>query len=131
MLKNDENRVKESVEKAFSSYVKACLQHAQKDYFMKLRRDSAYVIPLDAVAFEININFHVRPYETLYAQSVPILSQALELLHLNTRERKIIYHKYYEDKTDKEIAKLLGISRQAVSKIKSKILVKLKKNIEK
>lgn len=41
----------ESVEKAFSSYVKSCLQHAQKDYFEKLRRYSAYVVLLDAVTF--------------------------------------------------------------------------------
>ncbi|RCX21675.1 hypothetical protein DFP94_102430 [Fontibacillus phaseoli] len=43
----------ESTERAFSSYVKACLQHAQKDYYEELRRDSIYVVPLDAVTFEI------------------------------------------------------------------------------
>ncbi|WP_438492220.1 hypothetical protein [Paenibacillus sp. IHBB 3054] len=49
--------VNDLLERAFSSYVKACLRHAQKDYFEKLMRDSAYVVPLDAVTFEIDINF--------------------------------------------------------------------------
>ncbi|MGW9528497.1 helix-turn-helix transcriptional regulator [Paenibacillus terrae] len=39
--------------------------------------------------------------------------------------------KYYEDKTDKEIARILGISRQAVSKMKPNLLVKLKRIMEK
>lgn len=121
----------ESVEKAFSSYVKSCIQHAQKDYFEKLRRDSAYVVPLDAVTFEININFLVRHYDMSQPQNIPVLSQISELLHLSSKEQRVIYHKYYQDKTDREIAQILGISRQAVSKMKSNILVKLKRIMEK
>ncbi|WP_141505708.1 sigma factor-like helix-turn-helix DNA-binding protein [Paenibacillus luteus] len=116
----------ESVEKAFSSYVKSCLQSAQKDYFEKLRRDSTYVIPLDAVTFEININFLVRHYEMPEAQNIPVLSQISELLHLSSKEQRVMCYKYYQDKTDKEIAQIFGISRQAVSKMKSNILLKLK-----
>lgn len=122
---------KDSIERAFSSYVKACLQHAQKDYFEKLRRDSTYVVPLDAVTFEININFLVNHHNMKHSQHDPVLSQILELSYLTLKERRLVYYKYYEDKTDKEIARLLGTSRQAVSKMKSNILVKLKRIIEK
>ncbi|MNO23136.1 Bacteriocin UviA [compost metagenome] len=122
--------VKDSIERAFSSYVKACLQHAQKDYFEKLRRDSAYVIPLDAVTFEININFLVHHHNMLQLQHDPVLSQIPELSYLTPKEQRLLYYKYYEDKTDKQIAQLLGTSRQAVSKMKSNVLMKLKRNME-
>ncbi|MGK9250288.1 sigma factor-like helix-turn-helix DNA-binding protein [Paenibacillus humicus] len=125
-----EDGTNESVERAFSGYVKACLQHAQKDYFEKLRRDSVYTIPLDAVTFEININFLVHPYDIPQPQHIPVFSQMLELLNLSSKEKKVLYHKYYEDKTDKEISLLLGISRQAVSKMKSNVLVKIKRIME-
>lgn len=123
--------VNDLLERAFSSYVKACLQHAQKDYFEKLRRDSAYVVPLDAVTFEININFLVRHHDMPQPQNVPVLSQISEISHLTSKEQRLLYHKYHEDKTDKEIAQLLGTSRQAVSKMKSNVLEKLKRIMEK
>ncbi|MNW36534.1 Bacteriocin UviA [compost metagenome] len=122
---------KESVERAFSKYVKACLQHAQKDYSEKLRRDSTHLIPLDAVTFEININLLIRPFDMQHTRNLTDLSQFIELLNLSKKEQQIIYHKYYRDKTDREIAQLLGISRQAVSKIKSNALAKLKSIMEK
>ena len=121
----------DSIERALSSYVKACLQHAQKDYFGKLRRDSAYVVPLDAVTFEMNINFLVHHYNMLQPQHDPVLSQIPEISYLTPKEQWLLYHKYYEDKIDKEIAWLLGTSRQAVSKMKSNVLVKLKRIMEK
>lgn len=127
---NMEVAFKDSIEKAFSSYIKVCLRHAQKDYFEKLRRDLAYVIPLDAVTFEININLLIQHHNILQPQHEPTFSQISELSYLTLKEKRLLYHKYYEDKTDKEIASLLGTSRQAVSKMKSKILVKLKKIME-
>lgn len=123
--------INELVERAFSSYVKACVQHAQKDYFEKLRRDLAYVVPLDTVTFEININFLVRHHDMPQPQNVSVLFQISEISNLSSKEQWLLYHKYYEDKTDKEIAQLLGTSRQAVSKMKSNVLVKLKRIMEK
>lgn len=66
--------VNDLVERAFSSCVKAFLQHAQKDYFEKLRRDLAYVVPLDTVTFEININFLAHHHDMPQPQNVPVLS---------------------------------------------------------
>ncbi|MGW9528498.1 sigma-70 family RNA polymerase sigma factor [Paenibacillus terrae] len=81
------------LERAFSSYVKACLQHAQKDYFEKLRRDSTYIVPFDAVTFEININFLVDQSNLLQHQHVLVFSQIPELSPLTLKEQKILYHK--------------------------------------
>lgn len=58
----------------------------------------------------------------------------LELVsHLNRREREIIYLRFglnnIEEKTQKEVADLLGISQSYISRIEKKILSKLKKEI--
>ena len=47
--------------------------------------------------------------------------------NLNERERKIIIMRYYRDKTQSEIAKMLNISQVQVSRIENKVLEKLKK----
>lgn len=46
------------------------------------------------------------------------------LRSLNLLERRLIYLKFHEEKTDWEIAKTLGVSRQAVTKAKKKLLKK-------
>lgn len=125
-----EAKTKEAVEKAFSTYAKACLQYAKKDYWEKLQREKAHFFPVDAVAFEININFLTHPKNVSSSDPSSVLSQVLDLLQLTPKERKVLQHKYFEDKTDKEIAHLLGVSRQAISKSKSNILVKLKRAME-
>ncbi|WP_281426412.1 sigma factor-like helix-turn-helix DNA-binding protein [Paenibacillus sophorae] len=50
------------------------------------------------------------------SQNIPVLSQISDLLHLSSKELRVMYYKYYQDKTDREIARILGISRQAVSR---------------
>ncbi|WP_244444663.1 sigma-70 family RNA polymerase sigma factor [Paenibacillus camerounensis] len=118
------------IEKAFSSYVIACLRNARKDYFVKVRRHSSHIMPLDAVTFEVNIKFHIHYQDDIQNQNTLPISHFLEHPQLNNKEQKLLYYKYFQDKTDKEIAEILGISRQAVSKNKSKILVKLKSIID-
>ena len=48
---------------------------------------------------------------------------------LSEREKKIILLRYYRDKTQGEIASLLGISQVQVSRLESKIIDKIKKRI--
>jgi RNA polymerase sporulation-specific sigma factor len=48
------------------------------------------------------------------------------LSRLNTREQKIIMLRYYRDKTQGEVAKILGVSQVQVSRLENKILKKLK-----
>ena len=49
---------------------------------------------------------------------------------LNEREQKIIILRYFRDKTQGEVAKILGVSQVQVSRLESKILIKLKSKAE-
>jgi len=46
---------------------------------------------------------------------------------LDTREKQIIILRYYKDKTQTEVAKMLGITQVQVSRIESKVLKEMKK----
>ena len=46
---------------------------------------------------------------------------------LDKREQKILFLRYYRDKTQGEVAKILGVSQVQVSRLESKIIEKLKK----
>lgn len=48
---------------------------------------------------------------------------------LNDREKKIIILRYFRDKTQSEIAQILGVSQVQVSRLESKIIEKIKKAI--
>lgn len=53
-----------------------------------------------------------------------------EMLHsLDERDKKIILLRFFRDKTQSEIAKVLGVSQVQVSRLESKVLEKLKKNL--
>ena len=49
---------------------------------------------------------------------------------LSTEERSLIISRYFEDKTQMETAKLLGISQVQVSRLEKKILLKMRKNAQ-
>ena len=48
------------------------------------------------------------------------------LCKLEARERQLIVLRYFQDKTQSEIAKLLGVSQVQVSRLESRILNKLR-----
>lgn len=49
---------------------------------------------------------------------------------LDEEERLLITSRYFEDKTQMETAKLLGISQVQVSRLEKKILLKMRKNVQ-
>lgn len=49
---------------------------------------------------------------------------------LDSREQQIIYLRYFKDKTQGEVAKMLGVSQVQVSRLEMKILTKLRKKAE-
>lgn len=53
------------------------------------------------------------------------------ILKLSERERKIIMLRFYRDKTQSEVAKVLGISQVQISRIENKVLADMKKEFEK
>lgn len=55
------------------------------------------------------------------------LKQALE--NLPVKERQILTLRYYKEKTQSEVAKIMGVSQVQISRIEKKVLNTLKKNI--
>ena len=49
--------------------------------------------------------------------------------NLNSREKQIILLRYFKDKTQTEVAKIMGISQVQVSRIEKKILTKMKEEL--
>ncbi|WP_181593043.1 sigma factor-like helix-turn-helix DNA-binding protein [Paenibacillus sp. YN15] len=49
---------------------------------------------------------------------------------MNSMEKRLLFAKFYEEKTDTEIARTLGITQQAVSRAKRLLLDKLKSHLE-
>ena len=58
-----------------------------------------------------------------------VIAQLLELL--DEREQKLIKLRYYENQTQGEIAKVLGMTQVQVSRMEKKILLRLRENIRK
>ena len=49
--------------------------------------------------------------------------------NLNEREQKIIILRYYKEKTQTEVAKILGITQVQVSRLEKKILLNMRQKI--
>ena len=52
------------------------------------------------------------------------------LNQLEPKERQIIILRYFEDKTQSDIAKKMGISQVQVSRIEKKVLLRIRKKME-
>lgn len=118
---------KEAVQKAFSSYVKICLRHSSRDYFRKMLYHSSHTALFDekkTLNYSLNVNIYFP--SLLQVEDKQAIMQIIQELNLSPVEKKILFLKYVRDQTDKDIANSLGITRQAVSKIKAHTLIKLK-----
>ena len=56
------------------------------------------------------------------------LKEALE--HLDAKERQIIMMRYFQDKTQTEVAKCIGISQVQVSRIEKRVLHQMKESMK-
>ena len=70
---------------------------------------------IDKIPSNYSVDEHV---DKLYLRSL--------LNTLNDRERKLIELRYFRDKTQGEVAKILGVSQVQVSRLENKILTRLK-----
>lgn len=57
-----------------------------------------------------------------------VLNQILE--KLEEREREIIKLRYFEDKTQSQVAKIIGVSQVQISRIEKKVLAKIRNDLE-
>ncbi|WP_342415501.1 sigma-70 family RNA polymerase sigma factor [Paenibacillus sp. FSL R10-2782] len=115
------------VEKGFSRYVHACLYHASRDFFRKADRDFYYTVPLNENT-DLYLTINIFPSSTIYEETQEELYHAVQQLSLT--EKKLLFLKYIEKRTDSEIGKKLGVTQQAVNKAKHMILDKLKSKLE-
>lgn len=58
-----------------------------------------------------------------------LIEQAIQ--ELDEKERKLIWMRYYQDKTQNEVAAILGISQVQVSRMEKKLLRQMRNNIDK
>lgn len=117
------------MERGFSSYIKACLYHSSNHFFNRIDKENKLIAPFDELSNEVNIHVvNIFFNTTSCIEDYDWLSQAFYLL--TPGEQKVIYLKFILERTDQEIADQFGVSRQAISKSKSHILVKLKSYLE-
>jgi RNA polymerase sporulation-specific sigma factor len=83
--------------------------------------DNSPVLLIDRVDCESNTNNELDLIDKI------ALRQVLDTL--NVREKQIIILRYFKEKTQVQIAKMLGISQVQVSRIEKKILVEIKQKI--
>ncbi|GGH35345.1 sigma factor-like helix-turn-helix DNA-binding protein [Paenibacillus segetis] len=86
---------------------------------------SARIVPLDEKSLysvSVNINFS----SSIQVEEHSFLTQIIDELNLSNIEKKVLRMKYCKDLTDKEIAISLGVTRQAISKVKAHTLSKIK-----
>ncbi|KLE14357.1 sigma-70 family RNA polymerase sigma factor [Clostridium sp. C8] len=131
MGKNDE--LLQDIEKGFSSYVKSALYSTSQNYFGKYFRNICSVVSIDSVDTWEEMNF----IPTITSNSVvylewyledDLLSKAVSLLSKN--EKELLFMKFFEENTDEQIARKFGVTRQALTKSKKKILSKLKNRMK-
>ncbi|MGV2881689.1 sigma-70 family RNA polymerase sigma factor [Paenibacillus taichungensis] len=127
-MKNGQKEIL-AVEKGFSRYIQTCLFHTSRDFFRKIDREYHRTEPLnedfDTDALNVTINFFSS---TLYVEAHEYLRSAIQTL--NPMEKKLLFLKFYDEKTDAEIANSFGLTQQAISKSKKLLLDKLKNQLE-
>ena len=52
------------------------------------------------------------------------------LTHLDAKERQIIIMRYFQDKTQTDVAKCIGISQVQVSRIEKRVLQQMKESLK-
>ncbi len=88
-----------------------------------------YSYSLDATNFDENSNFYnkIAMIEKGYDSGIIDLNEAL--MGLEKSERDLITSRYFDDMTQQETAKEMGISQVQVSRKESKILTKLRSKV--
>ncbi|AIQ70332.1 sigma-70 family RNA polymerase sigma factor [Paenibacillus graminis] len=116
------------VEKAFSSYVKSCLTYKSRNLFKVHDQESSQTQSLQETSEWILNKDNLDSNTFSFIDDKETLVELTRLL--SAFEKKLLYLKFHEDKADWQIAGILGVSRQAVSKAKKKSLQKLKNNLD-
>ena len=82
-------------------------------------------------AVQNNIDGKLKLMEQLngndeFVKTIDKITLAEALSKLNSKERKIIYMRYFQDRTQMDIATQIGISQVQISRIEKRVLQQLK-----
>ncbi|MRN53831.1 sigma-70 family RNA polymerase sigma factor [Paenibacillus monticola] len=128
MKTNSKEELYSSVEMAFSSYVKSCMTFMSRNFF-KMHDQELYRIKsleeiqegtLGQINSEHNDFALIDEKESLFKV----------ILTLSSFEKKLLFLKFHEEKPDWKVAEILGVSRQAITKSKKKLLLKIKDSLD-
>lgn len=126
-----------NIEKAFCAYIKIILNRTARDYYKTLYRYYIHTAPLDYFEndpidsykdLELEIPQKDIDYLEKYIEN-DILAQIVSTL--KSKEKNLLYFKYFEDKTDKQMAMIYGIRQQSLNERKLRVLKKLRKQSQK
>jgi RNA polymerase sigma factor (sigma-70 family) len=120
----------ERICKVFFAYIKMILHRTARDYIRseyKHRRQFLYLddfsqqelenhLRCDSSSAETIENYHLHLRNELLADIVPEFSET---------DRDVLFFLYYRNMTTVELAEMMGVSQQAVSKRKTKMLRRL------
>jgi len=125
-----------AVEKAFCAYIKIVLTRSSRGYFRAQYKHFSRSIPLEEVEAinlcaeaDIDVNIPVSNGDKLneYMEN-EILSAVVSTL--NSKDKQLLYLKYYEDKTDYQLSLIFGVTQQSITERKNRILKKLKNRFQ-
>lgn len=112
-----------------SNYEIGYILGISEDKIVSINNAFNYSYSLDATNFDENSNFYnkIAMIEKGYDSGIIDLNEAL--MGLEKSERALITSRYFEDMTQQETAKEMGISQVQVSRKESKILTKLRSKV--
>lgn len=107
-----------SIEKEEIHLALECTKEVESLYSFQ-GNDSKALLQIDRIS---NHSANEKMMDQIY------LKEAIQ--HLGKKERQIIIMRYYQDRTQTEIAKKLGISQVQVSRIEKKVLKQMKESLQ-
>lgn len=111
----------QAVEKVFCAYIKIVLTRSSRGYFRAQYKHFNRSIPLEEVQeinfcteADLNINIPVSDVDRLdeYMEN-EILSAIISTL--NSKDKQLLYMKYFEDKTDYQLSLIFGVTQQSMT----------------
>lgn len=118
----------------FIGFIKTVLINERKKYFRDLNKKNTSII-YDEAIIENAASNDLKVLEQMSKADIQAIEEFIIDFHLSNvieelspKEKKLIYMRFVEGQKDPAVAKELGISSQAVSKMRRKLLKKIADN---
>lgn len=125
-----------AVEKAFCAYIKIVITRSSRGYFRAQYKYFSRSISLEEVE-EINLCAEADIDITIPISNGDKLDEYIEneilsavISTLNSKDKQLLYIKYYENKTDYQLSLIFGVTQQSITERKNRILKKLRNRFQ-